>query len=69
MTAISTNTIQVAHLRETLADVLKRAGDDKERVIVTRHGHRHVAIIPIEDLQFIERLEGMISGVIASQIG
>lgn len=40
-----------------LADVVKRAQRNKERVVVTSRGKKVAAIVPVEDLELIEKLE------------
>ncbi len=46
-----------AEMRENLAEVLNRAAYCQERIIVTRHGKALVAVVPIADLEELERLE------------
>jgi prevent-host-death family protein len=53
MTMSSFNTTDA---RENLAEVLNRVAYAKERVRITRHGRDIAAVVPIEDLQLIERL-------------
>ena len=42
--------------REEFAEVLNRVAYGKERIVLHRHGKPLVAIIPVEDLQLLERL-------------
>ncbi len=49
--------INATEARENLADVLNRVAYGKDRVLITRRGKDLVAIVPIEDLELIERLE------------
>ena len=42
--------------REEFAEVLNRGAYGKERIVLHRHGKPLVAIIPVEDLQLLERL-------------
>jgi prevent-host-death family protein len=42
--------------REEFAEVLNRVAYGKERIVLHRHGKPVVAIIPVEDLQLLERL-------------
>jgi prevent-host-death family protein len=42
--------------REEFAEVLNRVAYGKERIVLHRHGKPLVAIIPMEDLQLLERL-------------
>jgi prevent-host-death family protein len=40
-----------------MADVLNRVAYAKDRVRITRRGKEVAAVVPIEDLELIERLE------------
>ena len=51
------NRIKATEARDNLADVLNRVAYGKDRVLITRHGRDLVAVVPIEDLALIERLE------------
>jgi prevent-host-death family protein len=52
-----TDTLNSTDARENLADVLNRVAYAKDRVRITRRGKEVAAIVPIEDLELIERLE------------
>ncbi len=52
--------ISFAEACEQFSEIFDRAADDKERIIVTRQGKRVVAIVPIEDVEAIERIEDCI---------
>jgi prevent-host-death family protein len=43
--------------RENLAEVLNRVAYAKDRVRITRRGKEVAAVVPIEDLELIERIE------------
>jgi prevent-host-death family protein len=43
--------------RDNLAEVLNRVAYAKDRVRITRRGRDIAAVVPIEDLELIERLE------------
>lgn len=43
--------------RERFDDLLKRAVKDKDRVVLTRRGKPVAALVPIEDLKFLEAIE------------
>ena len=47
----------ISTAREQLADLVNRAAYAKERVGLTRHGRRVAAIVSIEDLALLERIE------------
>jgi len=57
MTSLST-----AEARGRFADVINRAAYGKERVVLTRRGQELVAVIPIEDLQFLQEMEDRLDG-------
>ena len=48
--------LSVVELRHTLADVLNRAEYQGERIVIHRRGKDAAAVIPIKDLQLLERL-------------
>lgn len=52
-----TDTLNSTDARENLADVLNRVAYAKDRVRITRRGKEVAAVVPIEDLELIERLE------------
>ena len=52
-----TDTMNSTDARERLADVLNRVAYAKDRVRITRRGKAVAAVVPIEDLELIERLE------------
>ena len=49
--------ISVSEARETFADVVNRVAYRNERVLVTRRGKPVAAIIPMEQVEFLERAE------------
>ena len=49
--------LNTSNARERLAEVLNRVAYAKDRVRITRHGKAIAAVVPIEDLELIERLE------------
>ena len=49
--------VSVSEARESFADLVNRVAYRKERVLVTRHGKRVAAIIPMEQVEFLERAE------------
>jgi prevent-host-death family protein len=52
MTTVTTSEIR-AHLSDTLAKVARKGN----RVVVTRGGKRFAALVPLDDLEFLESLE------------
>jgi prevent-host-death family protein len=51
------DTLNSTEARERMADVLNRVAYAKDRVRITRRGKEVAAVVPIEDLELIERLE------------
>jgi prevent-host-death family protein len=49
--------IAVSVLRERLGDVLSHVATRRERIILTRHGRRVGAIVPMEDVQRLQELD------------
>jgi prevent-host-death family protein len=49
--------VGVSEARETFAELVNRAAYGHERVLVARRGRPVAAIVPIEDVEFIERIE------------
>jgi prevent-host-death family protein len=52
MTSISS-----AEARRHLSQIVNRVALDQERIIVTRRGKALVAIVPIEDVEWLEEIE------------
>jgi prevent-host-death family protein len=49
--------ITIGEAREHLADLGNRASLRGERVVVTRRGKKLFALVPVEDVDLLERLE------------
>jgi prevent-host-death family protein len=49
--------LNTTEARENFADVLNRVAYAKDRVRITRRGKQIAAVVPIEDLEYIERIE------------
>lgn len=52
-----TDTLNSTDARENMAEILNRVAYAKDRVRITRRGKEVAALVPIEDLELIERLE------------
>lgn len=52
--------ISAAEARNEFSEILNRASFGKERIVLTRRGKDLAAIVPIEDLELLERLEDRI---------
>jgi prevent-host-death family protein len=44
-------------MRARLSDTLTKVAYQGERVVITRSGKKFVALIPVDDLEFLEALE------------
>ena len=52
MTKVST-----VNARGQFSEIINRSAYAKERIVLTRRGKEVVAMVPIEDLKFLEKLE------------
>ena len=52
--------LSVTEARSNFAEIINRAGYQGERIILQKHEKKLVAIIPIEDLEYLEELEDKI---------
>lgn len=52
--------LSVAEVREQLADMLNEVKYAKKRTVVTKHGREVAAVVSVEDLQLLERIEDFI---------
>jgi prevent-host-death family protein len=52
-----TGHVSVSEARQDFAELVNRAAYGHERVRVVRRGREVAAIVPIEDVEFLERLE------------
>ena len=62
------NKIGAREARSSFSDVLNRAAYGKQRIVLTKNGKDVAAIVPIEDLEFIETLEDQIDVAEAKKI-
>ncbi len=53
--------VTVADARKGLSEILNRVAYGKEQVVVTRHGRRVAAIVPIGDLDFLSRMRAFVA--------
>lgn len=49
--------IDTSVVRDGLSDTLNRVSYGKERIVIKRHGKEIAALVPMEDLEFLEELE------------
>jgi prevent-host-death family protein len=54
------NSLSTAEARDRFSDVINRAAYGKERIVVTRRGKALVAVVPIEDVEWLRELEDRI---------
>lgn len=52
-----TTTMTTVDAKENFTDLINHVSHSKERVILTRRGKDIVAIIPLEDLQFLDNTQ------------
>jgi prevent-host-death family protein len=53
--------VTTADVRKNMAELVNRAAYGGERFVVTRHGKELVAIVPLEDVTFLERLRSLVA--------
>ncbi|MPZ23020.1 MAG: type II toxin-antitoxin system prevent-host-death family antitoxin, partial [Dehalococcoidia bacterium] len=53
-------TISSAEARQHLSELISRTAYGKERIVLTRRGKGIVALVPVEDLDLLERIENLI---------
>lgn len=53
--------VSAADARKHLTELVNRVAYGKERVVLTRHGKRLCAIVPLEDLTLLDRVRGAAS--------
>ena len=51
-------TLSTVKARENFSDLVNRSAYGKERVVLTRRGKGIAAVVPIEDLNLLEAIEG-----------
>jgi len=50
-------TVRFTQARSGLSDLFTRVITKGERVVIERHGHERAALVPIDDVQALQRLE------------
>jgi prevent-host-death family protein len=53
--------------RENLAEVINRVAYGDERIVLTRHGKALVAMVPIDDLEALDRFQDYLDGQLADE--
>ncbi len=57
MNDLADRSLPCAEAQENIDELLKRAAKHKERLTLTKRGRPVAALVPIEDLRFIEAIE------------
>lgn len=57
MSVVSSESISLVNLRNSLGDVIAEVGYTQRRATVSKNGKPVAAIVSIEDLEMLERLE------------
>jgi prevent-host-death family protein len=52
--------VTTAEARNEFSEIINRASFGKERIVLTRRGKELAAVVPMEDLELLERLEDRI---------
>lgn len=60
--------ISTAQARNHFSDVINRAAYGKERIRLTRRGKDIVGIVPVEDVDLLERLEDELDIKLADEV-
>lgn len=50
-------TLDASAARDSMSETISRVSYGKERIVIRRHGKELAALVPIEDLRFLEELE------------
>ena len=51
------STVTTVKARESFSEVINRSAYGKERIVLTRRGKEIAAVVPVEDLKLLEKLE------------
>ena len=51
------STVTTVKARESFSEVINRSAYGKERIVLTRRGKEVAAVVPVEDLKLLEKLE------------
>jgi len=61
-------TATIGELRGNLADYIDHVSQEREPIVITRHGHPAVALVNLDDLRIIERIERQVDEIIAHAV-
>jgi prevent-host-death family protein len=59
--------INSVEARKTISDILSRTEYRKERFEITRHGKAVAAVVPIEDIRLLEKLEDTLDALLVRE--
>ena len=59
--------MSAAEARENLAEIINRVAYGDERIVLTRHGKALVAMVPIDDLEALDRFQDYLDGQLADE--
>lgn len=62
-----TISVSAAEARENLAEIINRVAYGDERIVLTRHGKALVAMVPIEDLEALDRFQDFLDAQAADE--
>lgn len=62
-----TTTVKAEEARNKFSDLVNRAAFGHERIVVTRRGRGLAAVVPMEDLELIERLADQLEDLIDTE--
>lgn len=65
---INEDHISTAEARNHFSEVINRAAYGKERIVLTRRGKDIVGVVPVEDVELLQRLEDRIDINLADAI-
>jgi len=65
---INEDHISTAEARNHFSEVINRAAYGKERIVLTRRGKDIVGVVPVEDVELLQRLEDQIDIKLADAI-
>ncbi len=54
--------VGVSQAKKEIADLMNRVTYGKERIRITRKGHRGAALVSLDDLELLEAIEDIIDG-------
>ena len=59
--------MSAADARENLAEVINRVAFGDERIVLTRHGKALVAMVPLDDLEALDRFQDYLDAQLADE--